>query len=127
MNFAEQFIWIVFCVYFESGSNKEPDSAREMVAHCVLNRAVKRKLTYKEVVQEKEQFSWFNRRKVPDIKYPLAFANCSKAVWKAYLNHQLGYNYGGVSHFHDNSVMPYWAPSMKRLGAIGSFQYYKEG
>ena len=123
--FLEGFIWMTFCVYFEA--ENQPQPAREMVCHSILNRAVKRKLTYKEVVREKGQYSWYNKRVIPPVKNGLVFIECAQAVLKSYFNHSFGYNYGGVDHFFSDDIEePYWVPSMsEKLGKVGAFYYFR--
>jgi len=122
----ENVLWIAIAVYFEARNQELP--GKEVVAYCVMNRAVKRKLSPKEVVRQKKQFSFYNARVIPPIKEGLAFIDCVQVAAKCFIKHKLGYRAGSIDHYYDKSLEsnpPRWAATMKSLGRVGDFYIFR--
>ena len=121
----ETLVYMTVCIFFEARS--ECFDAKMMVGHSILNRSVRRKLTPAEVVKQPKQYSWYHERtqtiKIRDIEDLL---KCAEVAVKCYARHQVGLRLGKVDHYYDDSINPpYWAASMKPLGKVGAFYYFK--
>jgi spore germination cell wall hydrolase CwlJ-like protein len=124
----EGLFWIALNIYFEAQG--EPEEGKIAVAHVTLNRAEQRGLSVKEVVTQKRQFSWYNSRKIPPIKYPLDFQKCVRAAHLAYIQRINGETLRGANHYYKFKGVgsippPYWVKSMEFLEHIGDHSFFK--
>jgi N-acetylmuramoyl-L-alanine amidase len=120
MALLEGLLWLTLNVYHEARS--EPEMAQIAVALVTLNRASGKQLQIKEVVQEPRQFSWTYQKDsyLPDD--PKAFLNCMKSVYRALQTEDFTQ---GATHFHHDSVEPYWVSEYTFLDQYGSHKFYK--
>lgn len=123
----ENFMWLTFCVFFEARG--EPIDGQVAVAHVVLNRVEKHKISIKEVVQKPKQFSWMNADQRPPIKHnELQYvARCIKSVMICYSERANGYFLDGADHyFNPHEVRPSWSKNMKFIATKGNHEFYRE-
>jgi len=114
------------CIYFEARG--ESLEAQTMVGHTVMNRMVNRKLSMREVIKQRKQFSWYNGGEIPAIKEPEVLFKCAAAALNCLAERTMGKTWDGVTHYFDDSIEPpYWTSSMEFLGKIDSFSCFKEG
>ncbi len=120
MPLLEGLLWLTLNVYHEARS--EPPIAQSAVALVTLNRAHEKKMPIKEVVQEPHQFSWTLRQDsyLPDD--PKAFLQCMQSVYFALQNQDFTQ---GATHFHLDTVEPYWIAEYTFLDQYGSHKFYK--
>jgi N-acetylmuramoyl-L-alanine amidase len=121
MALLEGLLWLTLNVYHEARS--EPEIGQMAVALVTLNRASKKNLEIKEVVQEPRQFSWTSRKDsyLPDD--PKAFLQCVKSVYLALNTYDFTQ---GATHFHRDSVAPHWVTEYTFLNQYGSHKFYKQ-
>jgi len=120
-------LWLAMNVYHESRG--EPDIAQHAVTHVTLNRAKEKGLVVQSVVKEPGQFSWRldrnKRESKPWKEDPEQFLKCSLNVVKAVAGKDPT---NGATHFHEAKMKPApkWTKTMKKVGKIGGFIFYKE-
>lgn len=120
MTLLEGLLWLTLNVYHEARS--EPEIGQMAVAFVTLNRANEKNLPIKEVVQEPNQFSWTFQKGsyLPDD--PKAFLKCMKSVYIALQTKDFTQ---GATHYHLDSVNPYWSSAYTYLDQYGSHKFYK--
>lgn len=91
------------------------------MAQVTLNRARKKGKTVKEVVLEKNQFSWVKQK--PRVREFDAFVQCTSVALYAMARSDTT---KGSTHFHANYVKPGWRKKMKRTMQIGDHIFYRE-
>jgi spore germination cell wall hydrolase CwlJ-like protein len=89
--YCESLYWLAICIYHEGRG--EPLEGQRAIAHVILTRALQRKKSVKEIVQEPYQFSWFNDGLPDDIKNHDSFIECMKSATSA-RDERLGGNDG---------------------------------
>lgn len=96
----------------------------QAVHEVILNRAVKRRLTAKQVCLQRKQFSCWNSGKIAAL---LAKAKRHPRWHEALaIVHSAPTNYtGGADHYHADYCDPYWASSMQKTCKIGRHIFYK--
>ena len=121
MALLEGLLWLTLNVYHEARS--EPEIAQVAVALVTLNRANEKHLPIKEVVQQPHQFSWTERKSsyLPDDHK--AFVSCLQSVYAALQSQDFTQ---GATHFHRDSVEPYWTAAYTFLDQYGSHKFYKQ-
>lgn len=120
MTLLEGLLWLTLNVYHEARS--EPEIGQMAVAYVTLNRANEKQLPIKQIVQEPYQFSWTLQKKsyIPDD--PKAFMDCMKSVYIALQTKDFTQ---GATHYHLDSINPYWASQYTYLNQFGSHKFYK--
>ena len=96
----------------------------QAVHEVILNRAVKRRLTPKQVCLQRKQFSCWNSGKIATL---LAKAKRHPRYSEALaIVHSAPTNYtGGADHYHADYCNPYWVSSMTVTTKIGRHIFYK--
>jgi len=122
--FFENITWMVLCIYFEArGENIETKIG---IAHVVMNRSVSRHKSFKDVVTEDKQFSWYNGGSIPEIEEPEVLWRCVRAAWICMVRRASGDTFKGANHFYDDSIKPpWWSFTMKKVGKLGKMHFYK--
>ena len=120
MALLEGLLWLTLNVYHEARS--EPQVAQIAVALVTLNRAEEKHLQVKEVVQQPHQFSWTYRKDSYFPDDPKAFLNCIQSVYLALQTEDFTQ---GATHYHLQSVKPYWIAEYTFLDQYGSHKFYK--
>ena len=102
------FFWATVCVYHEAQG--EPLEGQIAVAQVIMNRAIKRRQSVKEVVTADDQFSWYDGHEEPPIQYYTEFMSAMKAVGMAMLQ-RLGGNtlHGANLYYNPKKATPYWS------------------
>jgi len=120
MTLLEGLLWLTLNVYHEARS--EPEIGQMAVVFVTLNRAKEQHRPIKEIVQEPYQFSWTFQKKsyLPDD--PKAFLKCMESVYIALQNQDFTQ---GATHYHLDSINPYWASQFTFLEQYGSHKFYK--
>lgn len=120
MTLLEGLLWLTLNVYHEARS--EPEIGQVAVALVTLNRSYEKHRTIKDVVWEPYQFSWTFQKKsyVPDD--PKAFLECMKSAYLALKTEDFTQ---GATHYHLDSVDPYWSADYTYLDQFGSHKFYK--
>jgi cell wall hydrolase len=120
MTFLEGLLWLTLNVYHEARS--EPKIGQIAVAQVTLNRAAKRHLTIKNVVNQPYQFSWIQQKKsyIPDD--PQAFLECMQSVYIALNSNDVT---AGSTYYHLDKISPYWASDYTFVQQYGSHKFYK--
>ncbi len=117
----EAILWLTLNVYHEARS--EDQLSQIAVAHVTMNRANKNHRTIKQVVLRNRQFSW-TFQKSKDEYWPKdieAFVECLNSSLVAVQ----GYDFTqGSTYYHEQSVRPYWANGMKKIGQFGAHKFY---
>ena len=100
------------------------EGAMQAVHEVILNRAVKRRLTAKQVCLQRKQFSCWNSGKIAAL---LAKSKRHPRWHEAVaIVHSAPTNYtGGADHYHADYCKPYWASSLKKTCKIGRHIFYK--
>lgn len=117
-------------VYYEAAL--EPRAGQEAVAQVVLNRM--RHPEYPNSVCEVVyqgwerwtgcQFSFTCDGSL--LKAPMAlYWRQAESVAKAALNGHVAATVGTATHYHADYVMPYWRPSLTKVGQIGAHIFYR--
>ena len=117
-------------IYYEARS--EPIDGQRAVAQVVLNRVRDRafpKSICGVVYQGSErstgcQFSFTCDGSMLHPREPAAWARAA-AVAQAALAGMVYAPVGAATFYHANYVLPWWAPSLNRIGAIGSHIFYR--
>ena len=124
---VSSFFWASLCVYKEARS--EPIEGQIAVVQVIMNRAIKRRQSVKEVITADEQFSWYNGHKEPPIYNYTAFMEAMKAVGMAMLQ-RLGGNtlHGANLYYNPKKSDPYWAhlERVKLIANIGNHRFMRE-
>ncbi len=120
MTLLEGLLWLTLNVYHEARS--EPQVGQVAVALVTMNRANEKQIPIKEVVNASRQFSWTFQKDsyVPDD--PKAFFDCMKS---AYIALQTKDFTEGATHYHLDTITPYWASYYTFLEQYGSHKFYK--
>lgn len=120
MTLLEGILWLTLNVYHEARS--EPQIGQLAVAHVTLNRANENQLTVKDIVKQPYQFSWTFQKKtyIPDD--PDAFLECLSSVYIALQTRDFT---KGATHYHLDSITPYWASDYTYIAQYGSHKFYK--
>ncbi len=120
MSLLEGLLWLTLNVYHEARS--EPQAGQVAVAHVTLNRAQERNLPIREVVTQPYQFSWTMQKDSYIPEDTRAFLQCLQSV---YIALQTGDITQGATHYHLDSIDPYWASEYTYVSQIGSHKFYK--
>jgi len=120
MTFLEGLLWLTLNVYHEARS--EPEIGQIAVAQVTLNRAAKRHLTIKNVVNQPYQFSWIQQKKsyIPDD--PQAFLACMQSVYIALNTTDVT---AGSTYYHLDKINPHWVSNFTFVQQYGSHKFYK--
>lgn len=120
MTLLEGLLWLTLNVYHEARS--EPVIGQVAVALVTLNRASETHRPIKEIVQEPYQFSWTFQKDsyVPDD--PKAFLECMRSVYIALESEDFT---KGATHYHRDTITPYWSSEYTFLEQYGSHKFYK--
>lgn len=120
MTLLEGLLWLTLNVYHEARS--EPQIAQVAVALVTLNRASQQHLPIKEIVRQPRQFSWTFQKDsyLPDD--PKAFLQCIRSVYIALKSQDFTQ---GATHYHLDSIEPYWSQDYTYLEQYGSHKFYK--
>lgn len=128
-------LWLARNIFFEARG--EGLHGRMVVANVTLNRVLNRRWpdTIKDVVTQKWQFSWYNRRVVPDIAETETFKECYElAEMCIELYNDMaansdftvdGITKGSDHYFADYIKKPSWANDMTFKGKVGKHSLYK--
>ncbi|PID76050.1 MAG: cell wall hydrolase [Deltaproteobacteria bacterium] len=120
MTLLEGFLWLTLNVYHEARS--EPQIGQVAVALVTLNRASQRSLPVKQIVQEPYQFSWTLQKESYTPQNPKAFLDCMQSAYLALENEDFT---DGATHYHLNTIAPYWISQYTYLDQYGSHKFYK--
>lgn len=120
MTLLEGLLWLTLNVYHEARS--EPEIGQMAIVHVTLNRSLERDLSVKDVVRQPYQFSWTFQKKsyIPDD--PKAFFNCLQTVYKALQTKDIT---TGATHYHLDTISPYWADDYDYVSQFGSHKFYR--
>jgi N-acetylmuramoyl-L-alanine amidase len=121
MTLLEGLLWLTLNVYHEARS--EPQIGQMAVAHVTLNRAEEKQLPVKEIINQPYQFSWTLNKDIPLPDDPDAFFECLHSV---YLALQTPDFTNGATHYHLESITPYWASGYTYVAQYGSHKFYKQ-
>lgn len=104
-------------VYYEAKT--EPRAGQYAVARVVINRAKKRR-SLCSVVFEPKQFHWTNKgyRAPYGRQWIVAQEEARKAL-------DGPDTVNGATHFHNQTVKPYWSRTLKFVIRIGAHSFYK--
>lgn len=121
MTLLEGLLWLTLNVYHEARS--EPQIGQVAVALVTLNRASEKRKPIKEIVQEPYQFSWTFQKDsyLPDD--PKAFLECLESVYIALKSEDFT---NGATHYHLDSIKPYWSSKLIYLETYGSHKFYRQ-
>lgn len=110
-------------IYFEA--RNQPIEGQYAVAEVTMNRVAQHgwPSTVCEVVQQKNQFSWFWDGKSDTPREKLAWAQARKVAFD-YLVRPTDYTYG-ATYYHATYVKPKWKDKFTRTIAIGSHEFYR--
>ncbi len=120
MTLLEGLLWLTLNVYHEARS--EPQVGQVAVALVTLNRANEQHLPVKTIVQEPYQFSWTFQKESYIPEDPKAFLECLKSAYLALKTEDFTQ---GATHYHLDSVDPYWSADYTYLNQFGSHKFYK--
>lgn len=120
MTLLEGLLWLTLNVYHEARS--EPQVGQVAVALVTLNRANEQHLPIKAIVQEPHQFSWTFQKQSYLPEDPKAFLECMKSAYIALKTEDFTQ---GATHYHLDSVDPYWSSEYTYLNQFGSHKFYK--
>lgn len=120
MTLLEGILWLTLNVYHEARS--EPQVGQVAVALVTLNRANEKDLPIKQVVQEPYQFSWTFQKNSYFPDDPKAFLECMRSVYIALKTSDFT---KGATHYHLDSINPYWTTDYTFLNQYGSHKFYK--
>lgn len=120
MSILEGLLWLTLNVYHEARS--EPQVGQVAIVHVTLNRAKERNLPIKAIVTQPYQFSWTFQKKsyIPDDTK--AFLQCLQSVYVALQTADIT---NGATHYHLDSVNPYWTSQYTYIDQFGSHKFYK--
>lgn len=132
---SEDILWLARNIYFEARS--EAMHGKMVVAFVTLNRVCNPHFPsgIKEVVTQPFQFSWYNDKKVPNIKNTKAWEQCLVVANMAIdlynsMAESDGWDFDGIAHgathyYADYIPEPYWAPSYEFVGKVGVHLLFK--
>ncbi len=123
MSIIEALFWLTLNVYHEARS--EPEIGQIAIVHVTLNRARQQRLPIKDIVTKPHQFSW-TRQKNKSNYIPnntKVFIDCLHAVYVALQTPDITQ---GATHYHLDSITPYWTHEYIYIGQFGSHKFYKE-
>lgn len=92
---------------------------QNMVASVIKQRMKDRKLTARQVVLQRHQFSCWDSKGRPTQKRKLTNKELSRAKKAWYTSKPQGYN-----HYHTKNIIPYWAKDKTGV-TIGNHIFYK--
>jgi len=120
VSILEGLLWLTLNVYHEARS--EPQVGQVAIVHVTLNRAKEQNLPIKDVVTQPYQFSWTFQKEsyVPDDTK--AFMQCLQSVYVALQTADIT---NGATHYHLDSITPYWAKQYTYVDQFGSHKFYK--
>jgi len=119
MDVFEAVLWLTLNVYYEARG--EPLLGQVAIVDVTMNRAKNKGKTIKEVVLAPAQFSWTTKASYfPED--PKAFWECMCVVFEAIEMPDVTH---GATHYHNNSVDPYWAEKDKIVARWGDHTFYK--
>ena len=120
MTLLEGLLWLTLNVYHEGRS--EPEIGQVAIAHVTLNRSIEKDIPIKNVVKQPYQFSWTFQKDsyLPDD--PDAFVECLRSVFIALQSPDFT---SGATHYHLESIEPFWASDLTYLDQYGSHKFYK--
>jgi N-acetylmuramoyl-L-alanine amidase len=120
VSILEGLLWLTLNVYHEARS--EPQLGQVAIVHVTLNRAKEKNLPIKEIVTQPYQFSWTFQKNsyVPDDTK--AFLQCLQSVYIALQTTDITH---GATHYHLDSIDPYWASQYTYIDQFGSHKFYK--
>lgn len=123
MNINTQRFYGSVTVYHEARG--EPLYGQAGVAHVILNRAILRGLTIKEVVYQYKQFSCYNANKQPSITNYEALFTAENMFDRAIEERLYGFDFFGADHYHATYIsQPSWARGMKSIVQVGHHIFY---
>ncbi|MEN8189976.1 MAG: cell wall hydrolase [Thermodesulfobacteriota bacterium] len=120
MTLLEGLLWLTLNVYHEARS--EPQIGQVAVAQVTLNRAMKHNLSVKNVVKQPYQFSWTFQKNSYFPRDPGAFFECLESVSIALKSQDVT---SGATHYHLDSIHPYWSDSLTYVNQFGKHKFYK--
>lgn len=120
MSILEGLLWLTLNVYHEARS--EPQVGQVAIVHVTLNRAKEKNMPVKDVIKQPYQFSWTFQKKnyVPDDTK--AFLQCLQSVYIALQTSDITQ---GATHYHLDTIDPYWASDYTYIDQFGSHKFYK--
>jgi len=123
MTLLEGLLWLTLNVYHEARSEpQEPQVGQIAVAFVTLNRANEEHKPVKDIVQQPYQFSWTLQKSSYFPEDPKAFLECLRSVYIALQTKDFT---KGATHYHLDSVTPYWTSQYTFLNQYGSHKFYK--
>lgn len=120
MSLLEGLLWLTLNVYHEARS--EPQVGQVAIVHVTLNRAKQKKMPIKAVVTQPYQFSWTFQKNSYIPNDTKAFLQCLQSVYVALQTSDIT---NGATHYHLDSVDPYWASEYTYVNQFGSHKFYK--
>ena len=117
-------------IYYEARS--EPLDGQRAVAQVVLNRVRDRAFPASvcKVVYQRSaggcQFSFACDGSTAHAIEPRAWA-IAEELAKAALGGSVYAPVGAATHYHTTAILPWWAPSLARIGVVGSHIFYRWG
>ena len=121
----EELVLLGICVYHEARG--EPFEGQVAVAQVVLDRAVERGQSVREVIFAPMQFSWANGGVRPPIRDYEAFQTAMRAAVTAVRRRRRGDNFESADHyFADYIPVPRWAGAMTFVRKIGRHLFYRD-
>ena len=124
---VSSFFWASVCVYKEARG--EPMEGQVGVVQVIMNRAIQRKQSVKEVITADKQFSWYNGHEEPPIYNYTAFMEAMKAVGMAMLQRLAGNTLNGANlYYNPKKATPYWSKlkRVKLIANIGNHRFMRE-
>ena len=117
-------LWLAINAYHEARGEKYPGMIA--VCHVVLNRAIRRKMTVKEIILQKMQFSWTNYKPFPHIGDYEGLEKCVIAAGQCIEDRSVGITLGDADHyFADYIEPPKWTKNMEYICKIGKHLFFK--
>jgi N-acetylmuramoyl-L-alanine amidase len=124
MTLSDHKFWLAINLYHEArGECLEGQIA---IGHVVINRALKKGVTVKDVILKPFQFSWHNGNKFPPIGDYEALASCLNASEEIINERLSGKDLWRADHyFNPWKVTPKWAEKMKFIKRVGNHDFYR--
>lgn len=117
----EALFWLTLNIYHEARSDDQ--ISQIAIGHVVMNRAVKKHISVKDVIFEPFQFSWtfLIEDWVPHEERALEECDDSARIaWE-------GQDFTlGATHYHRTDTIPEWTNRMTYLDTYGSHAFYRE-
>jgi len=112
----------------------EPFLSKICVAHVIVNRSKKRRMSIKEVVLQPKQFSVFNLNDPNRDKLLLAdslegeevWGECVAASWVALVSREYDPT-NGATHYYSGKRRPKWAKRMRETLTLGRLHFLRPG